>query len=155
MILVLQRVTSASVSAPGQPTQSIGLGFLLLVGFTHTDTEVELRHMAAKISTLRLFADGDQKMNLDLSAVGGSLLVVPQFTLYAEVAGQRRPSFTRAAPRDQAKQLFDRFVELLKQGLPAAEPGSCRVLAGYFGAHMSVKLDNDGPVTLVLDSDRL
>ena len=148
MRVVLQRVSRAEVRIRegGAPRVSgrIERGFLLLVGFTHSDGEAQLAWMADKVAGLRLFADADEKMNLALEEVGGALLVVSQFTLYGDAAKGRRPSFVDAAPPDAAEPLYDRFVALLRaRGL--------RVETGEFGAMMDVELVNDGPVTLLLE----
>lgn len=144
MRVVLQRVSQASVSISGQRVSGIGAGFLLLVGFTHTDTVEQAVWMADKVAGLRIFSDAEGKMNLALADVGGSVLVVSQFTLYGDSAKGRRPSFIDAARPDVAIPLYDRFcVELRGKGL--------RVETGEFGADMQVDLINDGPVTLVLE----
>ena len=149
MRIVLQRVQSASVTIrePGVPPRlsgSIGRGFLLLVGFTHTDGEEQVLWMAEKIIGLRVFADTDDKMNLALADVGGALLVVSQFTLYGDTQKGRRPSFIDAARPEQAIPLYERFVAALRsRGVP--------VETGAFGAMMDVALVNDGPVTLWLE----
>ena len=148
MRVVLQRVSRASVSIDGSPVGSIGLGYLVLVGFTAEDAEngeAALRWMAEKIIGLRLFADADGKMNLALDEVGGGILVVSQFTLYGDARKGRRPSFIDAAPPDIAIPLYERFVALLRERAPG------RVETGEFGAMMQVELVNDGPVTLVLE----
>ncbi len=125
-------------------TGRIGTGFLLLVGFTPTDTPREVDWMAEKVLGLRLFADAEGKMNLDLGAVGGALLVVSQFTLYGDAAKGRRPSFIDASRPEHAVPLYERFIGLLvASGLPVA--------TGEFGASMAVELVNDGPVTLWLE----
>ena len=144
MRVLLQRVSRAEVRVGSRVTGRIGRGFLLLVGLTHDDTELALVWMADKIVGLRLFADGDEKMNLALGDVGGSLLVVSQFTLYGDVAKGRRPSFVDAAGPEVAVPLYERFVALLRnRGVP--------VETGEFGAMMDVELVNDGPVTLWLE----
>ena len=122
----------------------IGAGFVLLVGFTHADGEDALEWMADKILGLRLFADADDKMNLTLADVGGSLLVVSQFTLYGDARKGRRPSFIEAARPEHAIPLYERFVSRLRTGGIAVETGE-------FGAMMDVELVNDGPVTLILE----
>ncbi len=155
MRVLLQRVTEARVSVDGQVTGEIGNGLLLLAGIATDDTDAQLEHMAGKIANLRIFEDDDGKMNrsaLDMIADGGDetfgLLVVSQFTLYADVRKGRRPSFTDAAGPDIASPMIDRWVGML------ADLGF-RVEQGVFGAHMAVHLVNDGPVTLWLDSDEL
>jgi D-tyrosyl-tRNA(Tyr) deacylase len=144
MRVLLQRVSRAEVRAGERVTGAIGLGFLLLVGFTHSDTPEQLVWMADKIGGLRLFADADDKMNLGLADVGGAVLVVSQFTLYGDAAKGRRPSFIDAARPEQAVPLYERFIGLLRErGLT--------VQTGEFGAMMDVELVNDGPVTLWLE----
>ena len=144
MRVVLQRVSSASVTIDGRITGDIAAGYLLLVGFTGTDTEAALEWMADKVLGLRLFADAEGRMNLALSEVGGSLLVVSQFTLYGDASRGRRPSFVDAARPEVAIPLYERFLAMLR------ERGAI-VRTGEFGAMMDVALVNDGPVTLVLE----
>jgi D-tyrosyl-tRNA(Tyr) deacylase len=144
MRVVLQRVTGASVTIDGKVVGSIDRGFCLLAGFTHADTPVQVDWMAEKIAGLRLFSDAEGKMNLGLKDVGGSVLVVSQFTVYGDVVKGRRPSFIDAARPDIAIPLYERFVESLRKlGL--------KVATGEFGADMKVLIRNDGPVTLILD----
>jgi len=146
MRVLLQRVTRAEVRVHGRVTGRIGHGYLLLVGITHADTESQLAKLAEKISGLRLFADAEGKMNLALADVGGAVLVVSQFTLYGDVRKGRRPSFIDAARPEVAIPLYERFIALLRErGVP--------VETGEFGADMQVDLINDGPVTLMLDSE--
>lgn len=149
MRIVLQRVSRAEVTirdADGSLRRAgrIDRGFLLLVGFTHDDTEEKLAWMADKVVGLRLFTDAAEKMNLALDDVGGSLLVVSQFTLYGDAQKGRRPSFIDAARPEVAIPLYERFVALLR------ERGR-RVETGEFGAMMEVSLLNEGPVTLILE----
>lgn len=125
-------------------TGSIGKGFLLLVGFTHTDSAEQVQWMADKVVGLRLFVDNDDKMNLSLADVGGELLVVSQFTLYGDAAKGRRPSFLDAARPDTAIPLYESFVAALRER-------GVKVETGEFGAMMEVELVNDGPVTLWLE----
>lgn len=144
MRVVLQRVARGEVRIGGGVVGAVERGFCLLVGFTHGDTPEEVEWMAEKVAGLRLFADGEGKMNLALADVGGALLVVSQFTLYGDVAKGRRPSFIDAARPEIAIPLYERFVTALRQkGL--------HVATGEFGADMEVEIVNDGPVTLVLD----
>jgi len=145
---VLQRVSRAAVRVEGRVTGSIGLGFLVLAGFAPTDTEERLAWMADKILGLRLFGDAAGKMNLAVADVKGGLLIVSQFTLYADVQKGRRPSFIEAAPPEIAVPLYERFVALLKERGAGSGTG---VETGQFGAMMEVELVNDGPVTLVLE----
>jgi D-aminoacyl-tRNA deacylase len=142
---VLQRVSRAEVRIEGRVRGSIGRGFLLLVGFARKDEPSTVEWMAEKVLGLRLFGDVEGKMNLDLAGVGGGLLVVSQFTLYADVRKGRRPSFIDAAPPELAVPLYERFVQLL------AERHAGPVATGEFGAMMAVELVNDGPVTLLLE----
>lgn len=144
MRVVLQRVSSASVSVEGRAVGAIGCGFLVLAGFAESDGDEQLSWMADKIVGLRLFADDAGKMNLSLGDVGGSVLVVSQFTLYADARKGRRPSFVGAAQPERAVPLYERFVALLRERGVAVE-------TGQFGALMEVGLVNDGPVTLFLE----
>jgi D-aminoacyl-tRNA deacylase len=146
MRVVLQRVSRAEVRIEGRVVGSIGVGFVVLVGFTAADTEATLDWMAEKILGLRLFADAAGKMNLDLDEVQGALLVVSQFTLYGDARKGRRPSFLDAAPPPVAMPLYERFVALLRE-----RSGGSKVETGEFGAMMDVELVNDGPVTLLLE----
>ena len=145
MRVVLQRVSSASVTVEGKGVASVGPGLLLLAGFTGGDDEETLRWMARKVVDLRIFPDGDGLMNLGLADTGGDILVVSQFTLYGDVRKGRRPSFVHAAHPDVAIPLYERFSEILREEAPG------KVETGIFGAHMDVALVNDGPVTLVLE----
>ena len=146
MKVVLQRVSRAEVGVGGRVTGSIGVGFVVLVGFAPTDTDPTLEWMAEKILTLRVFGDTAGKMNLALDDVGGALLVVSQFTLYGDTHKGRRPSFVDAAPPALAVPLYERFVALLRE-----RGGGTKVETGEFGAMMEVELVNDGPVTLMLE----
>jgi D-tyrosyl-tRNA(Tyr) deacylase len=143
--IVVQRVSEASVSVGGRVIGEIGLGHLLLVGFTEGDSFESSTWMADKVIGLRVFPDEEGKMDRDLEDVDGSLLVVSQFTLYGDTRKGRRPSFVHAAPPDVSIPLYDEFVGLLEARLPG------RVATGEFGAMMEVSLVNDGPVTLVLE----
>ena len=144
MRIVLQRVTSASVKVDGEVVGSIGKGFLLLFGVGHEDNEEECRRLADKIAGLRIFSDENDKINLDLEAVDGSLLVVPQFTLYADCRKGNRPNFIQAAKPEKANELYEYFVDYLRNKGKHVETGS-------FGADMKVELLNDGPFTLILE----
>lgn len=144
MRVILQRVSEARVAIAGATRGEIGVGFLALVGFTHNDRDAEVQWMADKIVGLRVFNDGDGKMNLDLAAVGGAVLVVSQFTLYGDAAKGRRPSFIDAARPETAIPLYQSFLAALTtRGVPVA--------SGEFGADMQVTLTNDGPVTIPLE----
>lgn len=144
MRVLLQRVTRAHVTVHERTTGRIARGFVLLVGFTHTDGDAQLEWMAEKIVGLRVFPDDDDKMNRALVDVGGALLVVSQFTLYGDAEKGRRPSFVDAARPDVAIPLYERFVALLRAR-------NVDVQTGEFGASMQVELVNDGPVTLWLE----
>jgi D-tyrosyl-tRNA(Tyr) deacylase len=148
MRIVLQRVTSASVTVDGEVIGKIGTGFLLLFGVGHEDTEEDCRRLADKISGLRIFSDENDKINLDLESVGGEILVVPQFTLYADCRKGNRPNFIQAAKPEKANALYEYFVDYLRSKGKHVETGE-------FGADMKVELLNDGPFTVILDSDRL
>ena len=145
MRVVLQRVSSASVTIADEVVGEITRGLLLLVGFTAGDDSDVLRWMADKIVGLRVFPDADGKMNRSLADIEAELLVVSQFTLYGDTSKGRRPSFVHAAHPDLAIPLYEEFISLLEVRAPR------RVQTGRFGAAMEVALVNDGPVTLILD----
>ncbi|NTV53042.1 MAG: D-tyrosyl-tRNA(Tyr) deacylase [Candidatus Firestonebacteria bacterium] len=148
MKIVLQRVNRASVHVGEDLVASIGRGLLLLVGVGREDTAGHAAALAKKISGLRIFEDPPGKMNLSLREVGGEILAVPQFTLWGNAQRGRRPDFSAAAPADQAWELFQRFCrEVRNLKIPLA--------TGAFREHMRVLLENDGPVTLILDSNEL
>ncbi|MBW3577263.1 MAG: D-tyrosyl-tRNA(Tyr) deacylase [Actinobacteria bacterium] len=147
MRVVVQRVTHAEVMVDDDVVGGIGPGLLAFVGVTHDDDDDTADRMADKLWHLRILADDDGRMNRSLSQVGGAVLVVSQFTLYGDTSRGRRPSWVDAAPPEQAGPLVDRVAERL------AALGA-RVATGRFGAHMRVRLVNDGPVTLVLDASR-
>lgn len=147
MRTVVQRVSRARVVVDGSVTGEITNGLVVLLGVGHGDTSAVAACMAEKISNLRIFEDDRRKMNRSLLDVKGSALVVSQFTLYGDARGQRRPSFVGAAPPEQAKKLYEEFSEALRTlGIDVA--------TGVFGAMMSVELVNEGPVTILLDSDK-
>jgi len=147
MRLVLQRVSSARVTVDGEVVGEIGPGLLVLLGVTHGDTGAQAQHLAGKIAGLRIFEDGQGKMNRSVAEAGGSVLVVSQFTLYGDCRKGRRPGFSEASPPDEARRLYNIFVnELEKLGLEVA--------TGCFREHMVVEIINDGPVTLLLDSKK-
>ena len=144
MRVVLQRVSGASVAIDGRVVGAVERGFCLLVGFTHGDGADQVDWMAEKVAGLRLFSDAEGKMNLGLEEVQGGVLVISQFTLYADASKGRRPSFITAARPETAIPLYEGFVAALRRrGVP--------VSAGEFGADMQVEIHNDGPVTLILD----
>jgi len=145
MRVVLQRVKEASVFVDKQPAGSIGQGYLILLGVGEGDTRQTVDKMIDKICRLRIFQDGNGKTNLSLADVGGEILVVSQFTLYADCRKGNRPSFTKAGPPEMAKALYDYAVERCRMYADKVEQG-------VFGAYMEVSLVNDGPFTLMLDS---
>ncbi len=146
MRAVVQRATSASVTVDNETVGEIGSGLLVLLAAGEGDTEAEARWLAHKIANLRIFSDAEGKMNLSVQAIGGSALVVSQFTLYGDIRRGFRPSFVEAAPPDVAEALVDVFVEALRTtGIPVA--------TGVFRAHMRVSLVNDGPVTIILEKE--
>lgn len=145
MRAVVQRVQRASVEVAGQVVANIGQGLLVFLGVGEGDTSEDSRYLANKIAHLRIFSDGDGKMNLNVKEAGGSILAVSQFTLYGDCRRGRRPSFSSAAPPELADELYQQFVEDLRaEGLV--------VETGVFQAHMEVSLVNDGPVTMLLSS---
>lgn len=143
--IVAQRVRAASVDVAGNRIASIGHGLAILVGIRAGDTDDEVDRLADKMAALRIFEGPGGKMNLSAADTDGEMLVVSQFTLYADTRRGRRPSFTRAAPPDEGRRLYERFAARL------AHRGY-KVQCGEFGAHMFVSIENDGPVTIVLDS---
>ena len=145
MKIVLQRVKNASVTVSGEEISGIGPGLLLLVGIARGDGEPEADWLAEKVAGLRVFADDEGKMNLDVREARGEILAVSQFTLLADTRKGKRPSFVEAAPPEEAEMLFDYFCEKLR------EAGVASVETGSFGAMMDVTLVNDGPVTIVLE----
>ena len=146
MIAIIQRVSYASVSIEGQIKGQIETGFLILMGITHTDTPDDVDWLGRKIVGMRIFNDDEGKMNLDLSAVSGSILLISQFTLHASTKKGNRPSFIEAARPDVAIPLYEAMITRL-----TAELGK-PIQTGEFGADMQVSLLNDGPVTIVIDS---
>jgi D-tyrosyl-tRNA(Tyr) deacylase len=146
MRAVLQRVSRAKVTVDGRVTGEIGPGLMILVGVGRNDTSAVITRMAERCANLRIFEDVQGKMNRSLLDVKGSALAVSQVTLYGDARGQRRPSFITAAPPDLAKTLYDEFCDALRKlGVPVA--------TGIFQTMMSVELTNEGPVTILLDSD--
>ncbi|MGI6782175.1 MAG: D-aminoacyl-tRNA deacylase [Acholeplasmataceae bacterium] len=147
MRLVVQRVSEASVTIDHEIHAQIGNGFLIYVGITDSDTAVEVEKLVHKISGLRIFEDSEGKMNLNIDAIEGEMLVVSQFTLYADMKRGNRPSFIKAAHPDHAIPLYEMFVELLAAKHP--------VQAGVFGANMQIHSINSGPVTIIFDTEDL
>jgi D-tyrosyl-tRNA(Tyr) deacylase len=144
MRAVIQRVTEASVTVDGKVTGAIGKGLLVLLGVGHADTEATAQALAAKIVKLRIFSDAEGKMNLSVEDVAGGVLVVSQFTLLADTRKGNRPSFTDAAPPEAGNRLYEEFCRAVAALGPPVQQG-------IFGAHMDVRLTNDGPVTIVMD----
>ncbi|HIT71812.1 MAG TPA: D-tyrosyl-tRNA(Tyr) deacylase [Candidatus Scatovivens faecipullorum] len=145
MRLVVQRVTEAKVDVNGETVGKINKGFMVLCGITHEDTEKEVNILARKLCNLRIFEDENDKMNLSLKDVGGELLIISQFTLYADsMSSGNRPSFIAAARPEKAKPLYEYFIK-------KCEEEGIHVEKGIFGADMKVSLLNDGPVTILLE----
>src|SRR5271156_1148537 len=148
MRIVVQRATRGRVVVDGATIGEIGAGLVALVAVGKDDSVSTAADMAEKIVNLRIFNDDQDKMNRSLLDTGGGVLAVPQFTLYGDARGQRRPSFVQAAPPEQGKLVYEEFVSAMKAL-------GVRVETGVFQAHMSVEIVNDGPVTILLDSDKL
>ncbi|MCI5972550.1 MAG: D-aminoacyl-tRNA deacylase [Anaerococcus sp.] len=148
MRAIIQKVTEASVVVDKEKVSEIGPGFMVLLGVKDTDDKEDLAYIKKKISKLRIFEDDDEKMNLSLKDVGGEILVVSQFTLYGDARKGNRPSFTSSAKADKAKEYYEILIdELREEGF--------NVKTGVFQTHMQVSLVNDGPVTIILDSERI
>ena len=146
MRALLQRVSRATVRVGNETVGSIGSGALVLVGVQTGDTEEDARYLAGKIAGLRIYPDGERRFERPLSDIGGSLLIVSQFTLYGDTRKGRRPSFAQAAPPDEAERLIDYLIQEVRNL-------GAQVETGKFGAMMEVELVNSGPVTLMIDSD--
>jgi len=144
---IVQRVSRASVTVEGEIVGEIGVGFLILLGVSKEDSNADADYILSKVVGLRVFADSEGKMSLSLADTGGEMLVVSQFTLYGDTRRGNRPSFIRAAGGDSALALYEYFVE-------KARPSVATVKTGTFGAMMDVELLNDGPVTIILDSEK-
>lgn len=147
MRAVVQRVSRATVTVDCQIVGEIGAGLLVLLGVTHADEQSDADYLVDKIVNLRIFDDAEGKMNLSLSDTNGGMLVVSQFTLYGDTRGGRRPSYIAAAPGNEANTLYEYFVV-------KAQESVAKVATGKFGAMMDVELVNDGPVTIILDSEK-
>jgi D-tyrosyl-tRNA(Tyr) deacylase len=148
MRAVIQRVSQARVLVAGRVSGEIGAGLVVLLGVGQGDTSDAAKYLAEKTATLRIFADDAGKMNRSLVDIGGAALVVSQFTLCGDARGQRRPSFLKAAPPDEANRLYEEFCAALRAA-------GVRVETGVFQTMMAVELTNDGPVTILLDSEKL
>lgn len=144
MRLLVQRVKNAKVVVDKETVGEIGKGFLVLCGITHSDTEKEADYLANKLCNVRVFEDENEKMNLSIKDIEGELLIVSQFTLYADCTSGNRPSFTNAAKPEQANPLYEYFMQKCKKQ-------NINVQKGIFGAHMEISLLNDGPVTIMLE----
>lgn len=149
MRAVVQRVSGASVAVSGETVGKCGRGFLILLGVAKGDTEADADVLAAKLSKLRIFEDGNGKMNLSLSDIGGELLIISNFTLYADCRHGNRPDFLMAEAPAEANRLYEYFTGRMKT------LSGCPTETGVFGADMKVSIENDGPVTLVIDSPEL
>ena len=147
MKIVVQRVKNAQVDVEEKTVGKIDKGFLVLLGVTHNDTEEQADYLAKKLCNLRVFTDENDKMNFSLKDVNGKLLIVSQFTLYADCTGGNRPSFINAAKPDKAEKLYEYYCKQCK------EKYNIEVEKGIFGADMKVSLLNDGPVTIIIEKD--
>lgn len=148
MRAIVQRALDASCTVDGKVVSSIDKGFMILVGFTHTDTIDEIKLLSRKIAGLRVFEDECGKLNKGIKDIDGSILAISQFTLYADCKKGNRPSFTEAMHFEKANDMFNIFVEELRQY-------DINVSTGVFGADMKIKFTNDGPVTIILDNETL
>ena len=148
MRAIIQKVSKASVVVENEKVSEIGPGFMVLLGVKDTDDKDDLAYIKKKISNLRIFEDDDEKMNLSLKDVGGEILMVSQFTLYGDARKGKRPSFTQSAKADKAKEYYEILIDELKEE-------GFNVKTGIFQTHMQVSLVNDGPVTIILDSERI
>lgn len=147
MRAVIQRVKSSSVEVNGNIIGKIGVGLNVLLGITQEDTEEDLRYIKDKIINLRIFEDENLKMNKSLLDINGQLLIISQFTLYGDCRKGRRPNFMKALSSNEAKNLYDKFLAMCRDEVAVVE-------AGKFGAYMNVQIENDGPVTLLIDSKK-
>jgi D-tyrosyl-tRNA(Tyr) deacylase len=149
MRAVIQRVSSASVSVGGRRVSAIGAGLAVLLGISGGDGDSDIAYLADKLVNLRVFTDGAGKLNLSVADSGGEILVVSQFTLYGDARKGRRPDYGRAAPGDAARAIYERALDALRRAYPPE-----RIKTGAFGEHMSLEIANDGPVTILLDSEK-
>jgi D-aminoacyl-tRNA deacylase len=149
MIIVCERVKEAKVEVGGKTISEIKQGLLLLVGFTHDDSMDEVKKLTRKVANLRIFSDEFDKLNLNISDVKGEILSISQFTVYGDLKKSNRPSFTKAKNYEEAKELYLQFNKILN------EEYKIRTLPGVFGENMQVSLTNDGPVTIIMDSEKI
>jgi D-tyrosyl-tRNA(Tyr) deacylase len=147
MRAVVQRCTSGTVTVGGKITGQVGKGYVVLASVGRGDTDEDAAYVAAKVTNLRVFEDENGKMNKSILDAGGSVLAISQFTLHGDTRGQRRPAFVDAAPPDEGLRLFNVFVEAVRKMGVVVE-------TGVFGAHMMIHIDNDGPVTILIDSKK-
>ena len=147
MRAVVQRVSSSKVTVDGEVTGEINKGLLVLLGVTHEDTSKDVDYIIDKVLNLRIFEDENERMNFSLQDIGGELLVISQFTLYGDCRKGRRPNFMAALGGEESKKLYDKFILMLKEY-------GIKVETGIFGADMKVDIQNDGPVTILLDSKK-
>lgn len=147
MRAVVQRVTYSSVEVDGVIVGEINKGFNVLLGISKEDTEEDMKYIKDKIINLRIFSDENDKMNLSLLDIQGELLLISQFTLYGDARKGRRPNFMNALGGNEAEKLYDKFIEMLRET-------GIEIATGVFGAHMDVEIQNDGPVTILLDSKK-
>ncbi|OGG08152.1 D-tyrosyl-tRNA(Tyr) deacylase [Candidatus Gottesmanbacteria bacterium RIFCSPHIGHO2_02_FULL_40_24] len=147
MRTLLQRVLKGRVLIDGEVINEINKGYVILLGISETDTDRQVNLIAEKTANLRIMPDSDGKMNLSILQTGGEILVVSQFTLYADLSAGRRPSFLKSGNPQRAEKLYELFIEKLKKA------GIKKVVSGKFGAYMTVEIVNDGPVTILIDSD--
>lgn len=144
MRAVIQRVNRASLSVDGKIVSNIGYGILVLIGINENDTEVEAKYIAEKLPKLRIFRDSEDKMNLSVLDVEGEIMLVSNFTLYAETKGTNRPSFSHSGSAEHAKPLYDMVVDLVSKKVPTK--------TGIFQSHMHIDMEADGPVTIIMES---
>lgn len=145
MKLVIQRVNKSSVTIDNSRYESINKGLMILVGFTYNDSEDDINYVIKKVSNLRIFEDENNKMNLSIKDIKGSILLVSQFTLYADTKSGNRPSFKNALTYDEAKKLYDKLVDSFRKT-------NINIKTGEFGSDMTVNIVNDGPVTIIIDT---
>ena len=149
MRTIIQRVSQSDITINGEKGGSIGKGFMVLVGVSEEDSEKEAEYLADKLVGLRVFSDSEDKMNLALEDVGGELMIVSNFTLYANCKKGNRPSFVKAQKPPRATEIYDHFVDRVKAKFNG------KIVTGEFGADMQINLTNDGPITIIMDTDEM